>query len=101
VFQVPWTRATDLDGALEALRVADFEIAALALSDDAVTLDTYAAARPEKVALAFGTEGHGLSSTVLDGADTVVTIPMHGGVDSLNVASTVAVALWALGTDGR
>jgi tRNA G18 (ribose-2'-O)-methylase SpoU len=26
----------------------------------------------------------------------VVTIPMAGGVDSLNVASTAAVALWAL-----
>jgi len=32
----------------------------------------------------------------MDGADTVVTIPMSGGVDSLNVASAAAVALWAM-----
>ncbi len=31
-----------------------------------------------------------------DAADSVVTIPMSGGVDSLNVASAAAVALWAL-----
>jgi tRNA G18 (ribose-2'-O)-methylase SpoU len=29
-------------------------------------------------------------------ADTVVTIPMAGGVDSLNIAAAAAVALWAL-----
>ena len=54
--------------------------------------------RPERVALVMGSEGDGLSRTALDSADTVVTIPMSGGVDSLNVASAAAVALWALST---
>lgn len=96
VFQVPWTRITDWDSAVEDLHAAQFDIAALALSDDAVTLDAYVAARPERVALVMGSEGDGLSRTVIDTADTVVTIPMYGGVDSLNVASAAAVALWAL-----
>ena len=41
-------------------------------------------------------EGDGLTPKALGVADTVVTIPMAGGVDSLNVAAASAVALWAL-----
>lgn len=96
VFQVPWTRMLDWDAGVQELRDAGFGIAALALADDAVGLDAYAANRPERVALVLGSEGDGLSRTAIASADTVVTIPMSGGVDSLNVASAAAVALWAL-----
>lgn len=96
VFQVPWTRIDDWGAAVAVLRASGFEVAALALSDDAVALGAYTATRPEKVALLLGTEGAGLSRAALDAADAVVTIPMRGGVDSLNVASAAAVALWAL-----
>jgi tRNA G18 (ribose-2'-O)-methylase SpoU len=61
-----------------------------------VSLDAYAAAPPERVAMVLGSEGDGLSRHALAAADTVVTIPMLHGVDSLNVASASAVALWAL-----
>ena len=44
----------------------------------------------------FGAEGDGLSRQALAAADTVVTIPMAHGVDSLNVAAAAAVALYAL-----
>ncbi|MGP6171190.1 TrmH family RNA methyltransferase [Microbacterium sp. A196] len=96
VFQVPWTRMTDREAGLAELSAAGFELAALALSEGALPLGAYAANRPEKVALVLGTEGDGLSSVALEAADVVVTIPMRGGVDSLNVASAAAVALWAL-----
>jgi len=96
VFQVPWARIEDWTDAVAQLHGAGFEIAALALNDGAVPLEEYAATRPEKVALMLGTEGDGLSASALDTADAVVTIPMRAGVDSLNVASAAAVALWAL-----
>ncbi|WP_193598835.1 TrmH family RNA methyltransferase [Microbacterium sp. YJN-G] len=96
VFQVPWTRIGEWADAGPALHELGFELAALALSDDAVGLDAYAQARPERVVLLLGTEGDGLTDRALEAADAVVTIPMHGGVDSLNVASAAAVALWAL-----
>jgi len=98
VFQVPWTRIVEWDSAIADLHAAGFDIAALALREDAVTLDAYVADRPERVALVMGSEGDGLSRTVIDAADTIVTIPMAGGVDSLNVASAAAVALWAVTT---
>ncbi|WP_226533217.1 TrmH family RNA methyltransferase [Microbacterium paraoxydans] len=96
VFQVPWTRIVDWGSAVEDLHLAGFDIAALALREDAVTLDAYAGIRPERVALVMGSEGDGLSRTAIDAADHIVTIPMSGGVDSLNVASAAAVALWAM-----
>ena len=96
VLQVPWTRIPEWDEAAPILHDAGFEIAALALADDAVELGAYADSAPERVALVLGSEGDGLSRRALAAADTVVTIPMLHGVDSLNVASASAVALWAL-----
>lgn len=96
VFQVPWTRIGEWADVAGELHAHGFDIAALALSDDAVSLDAYAASRPARVAVVMGTEGEGLSDAALAASDTVVTIPMSGGVDSLNVASAAAVTLWAL-----
>ncbi|MBC7591988.1 MAG: RNA methyltransferase [Salinibacterium sp.] len=96
VLQVPWTRLSDWPQGAEELRSAGFHIAALALAENAVSLDEFASAAPERIAIVLGTEGDGLSRAALDAADTVVTIPMMHGVDSLNVASASAVALYAL-----
>lgn len=96
VFQVPWTRLPPWREAAPLLHDAGLHLAALALADDAVPLERFAARRPERVALMLGAEGDGLSRRALAAADTVVTIPMAGGVDSLNVAAASAVALWAL-----
>lgn len=98
VLQVPWTRLPEWDEAKSILTDAGFSVAALALSDQAVDLDTFAATAPERLAIVLGAEGDGLSQTALDAADTIVTIPMLHGVDSLNVASASAVALWELRT---
>lgn len=95
VFQVPWTRIDPWPEGIVALRERGFTVAALALADDAVSLDQLAASAPERLALVLGTEGDGLSRRVTAAADVVVTIPMAGGVDSLNVAAASAVAFWA------
>ncbi len=98
VFQVPWTRVEPWPGGIAALREAGFTIAALALAlaEDAVTLDELAADPPERLALVLGTEGDGLGRRTISSADITVRIPMAGGVDSLNVAAAAAVAMWAL-----
>lgn len=95
VFQVPWTRVDPWPGGIDALRAAGFVVAALALSDDAISLDELVVAPPERLALVLGAEGDGLKRATIAGADLVVRIPMAGGVDSLNVAAAAAVAFWA------
>jgi tRNA G18 (ribose-2'-O)-methylase SpoU len=96
VLQVPWTRLPEWTEAGPLLKTAGFHIMALALSDTAVTLDDFAAAPPERLAIVLGAEGDGLSRAALSVADTIVTIPMKHGVDSLNVAAASAVALYQL-----
>lgn len=96
VLQIPWTRIDEWPRGADQLHDAGFVIAALALDDGAVDLGEFARHPPDRVALLLGTEGDGLSRPALDSADTVITIPMSRGVDSLNVAAASAVALWAL-----
>jgi tRNA G18 (ribose-2'-O)-methylase SpoU len=96
VFQVPWTRMDDWDSTASLLREHGFLVAALALADVALSLVEFATSAPERIALALGAEGDGLSAGAVAGADVVVRIPMERGIDSLNVAAASAVALWSL-----
>lgn len=95
VFQVPWARLEPWPQGLGRLRESGFALAALTLADGSIPLDELAADPPERLAWMLGTEGDGLSREAAASADLAVTIPMAGGVDSLNVAAAAAVALWA------
>ena len=101
VFQVPWTRIGSEDepwpdaGVAELHRLG-FKTAALALSDDSISLDDPVLASCDKLALVLGTEGDGLKKTTIADCDFVVRIPMAHGIDSLNVAAASAVAFWQL-----
>lgn len=96
VLQVPWARLPRWQEAGPMLREAGFHIAALGLNDDAVDLKDFCRDRPERLALVFGAEGPGLSRQALGASESVVTIPMDHGVDSLNVATAAAITLWAV-----
>ena len=92
VFLVPWAWIDNL-GQLQTLR---FRTAAMALSDDSISLDNPVLKQEERLAIIMGTEGDGLPQHTIAGADYVVRIPMAHGVDSLNVAAASAVAFWEL-----
>jgi TrmH family RNA methyltransferase len=51
---------------------------------------------PPRAVLAFGTERHGISGELLERADARIAIPMRAGVSSLNLATSVAVTLFAM-----
>lgn len=109
VFQVPWTRIGGDDvhywpaQGLKDLHDLGFTTAAMALSDDSISLDDLAARldgqdradRIDRLALIFGTEGDGLTRQTIARADLTVRIPMSHQVDSLNVAASSAVAFYA------
>jgi tRNA G18 (ribose-2'-O)-methylase SpoU len=96
VLQVPWARFTSWPSDVDVLRANHFHVVALALDERAIDLRDFAATRPDRVALVVGAEGDGLARSTIDAVDSVVRIPMRHGVDSLNVASAAAVALYAL-----
>lgn len=92
VFQIPWTWL-DHYGQLKDL---GFKTVALALTDRSVSIDDPCLKEPDRLAIIMGTEGDGLSESVLQRCDYVAKIPMQRGVDSLNVAAAASVAFWEL-----
>ena len=94
VFQVPWTFLPE--NWLALLKTQGFQTAAMALSDDSVSIDDPRLQQIKKLAVVLGTEGDGLAQTTVTDCDYTVKIPMYHGVDSLNVAAASAVAFWQL-----
>ena len=93
VFLVPWTW---FEAPLPSLNALGFKTAAMALSDDSISLDDPILASEPRLAIVMGTEGDGLPHETISNADYVVRIPMSHNVDSLNVAAASAVAFWEL-----
>ena len=104
VFQVPWTYiGSELTEwphpGMDRLKDMGFATAAMALSDDSVSIREPSLMAEEKLAIILGTEGDGLSDGTICACDYTVRIPMSHGVDSLNVAAASAVAFWQLGSN--
>lgn len=95
VFQVPWTYLGA--GWMEKLHTLGFKTAAMALTDNSVSIKDPRLQQEEKLAIVLGTEGEGLEEATIAASDYTVKIPMTHGVDSLNVAAASAVAFWQLG----
>ena len=101
VFQVPWTRIGNTPNdwpqpGIRQLQELGFKTAAMALSDNSVSIDDPRLMAEEKLAIVLGTEGDGLSHHTIADCDYTVRIPMSHQVDSLNVAAASAVAFWEL-----
>jgi tRNA G18 (ribose-2'-O)-methylase SpoU len=94
VFALPWARLGAWQESLQLLRDEGFTVLALTPAADATDVRTLELA--ERVALVLGTEGGGLSTAALGGADRRVRIPMARGMDSLNVAAAAAIAFYEL-----
>lgn len=103
VFQIPWTFINPEETGswpkegIASLHKQGFHTAAMALSDCSVNIDHPDVCAQKKLAVILGTEGDGLLPETIRICDYTVKIPMHHGVDSLNVAAASAVAFWQLG----
>ena len=109
VFQIPWTFIRDSNEmrckreviwpkqVIAELKKLGYKTAALALTDDSVSIDDPDLMQEEKLAVILGTEGDGLMKETMELCDYTVKIPMAHEVDSLNVAAASAVAFWQLG----
>ena len=83
-------------GSVRRLKMIGFTTAAMALRHDNISIDDPKLKATDRLALIMGTEGDGLPQSVIDASDYVVKIPMHHGVDSLNVGNAAAIAFWEL-----
>jgi tRNA G18 (ribose-2'-O)-methylase SpoU len=95
---VPFAAAAPWPDALDHLRAKGFVLAATTPDDEAMDIGAFVgtAAARGRLAVLFGTEGHGLTADALARADIRLRIPMTGALDSLNIATTAGIALHRL-----
>jgi tRNA G18 (ribose-2'-O)-methylase SpoU len=96
VYGLPYASVPRLPSGLALVQQAGFVTVALTPDADAEPLDSLRYGPSDRVALVLGSEGSGLSDAAMAAADRRVRIPIAAGVDSLNVASAAAVALYAM-----
>ena len=79
-------------------RSSQTRLAVVATTADAPTIAAVAATLSNQapVVVVLGQEGSGLSASAMDACTHRARIPMAAGVDSLNVATAGAIALYAL-----
>ena len=105
--QVPFARMEQWPSALGALRDQGWSLVALTPKADRTLQDvasgisvasgvSVASGFSRKIAIVLGHEGDGLSPEALQACDFHARIPMAAGVDSLNVATACAIALYEL-----
>lgn len=94
VFAVPHTRLPEFPEGLEPLHEQGFTTIALTPDPDAQPLDSIGFDPGERVALLLGAEEPGLTAATQERATHRGSIPMHQGIDSLNVATAAAIAMW-------
>ncbi len=95
---VPFATAAPWPDALDLLRASGFVIAAATPDSAAVDIGTFVStpASRGRIAVIFGTEGHGLTAEALARADIRLRIPMTGALDSLNIATAAGIVLQRL-----
>ena len=86
---VPFTRVPSAGVMVRALQAASFDVIALSPSGREILSQVRSSRR---TALLLGAEGPGLPMELMARTRTV-SIPMSGGFDSLNVATTSGIAL--------
>lgn len=91
---VPWTHHETLADCFEYLRSEGIPIAAVERVDGSVSHTRHDWPRP--VAVVFGNEVKGLTPEELEAVDTVVSIPMLGHKNTINVATAFGIVLFEI-----
>ncbi len=93
---VSWRHSDDTVEECRQLKKAGWRICVLEQVHGSIPLDSFRAKDGESYALVLGNEVSGVAQEVVDMADIVLEIPMHGAKHSLNVAVSGGIALWQL-----
>ena len=93
LFHLPVVTGVTTGPTVEALREAGLTVLATTLDGDSI--DDFDDVLAGPVAWLFGNEAHGLDADVIAAADRRVRVPIRGRAESLNLAATAAVCLYA------
>ncbi len=95
---VSWEKMETAAAAVQKLKKAGYMIIAAELSPEAIPYHTLKLKRADlaKTAVIFGHETEGISPALLKKADKVISIPMNGAKESLNVSVAAGIVLYGL-----
>ena len=93
LFHVPVARERDIKGVLGQLRAAGLSTFATTMNGD-INLADSDGVLDQPTAWLFGNEAHGLPDDVLESADYIVSIPIKGSAESLNLSTAASICLW-------
>ncbi|MCH1513344.1 MAG: RNA methyltransferase [Acidimicrobiales bacterium] len=96
VFSIKHVRLPLFPEGLRVLKSAGFALVALTPGNHARRVGDFCIGKDDPVALIIGAEGPGLTEETLQESDYQIRIPMDRNVDSLNVGTAAAVALYAI-----
>ncbi len=88
---VPYMMVTNLARSLNELKERNIRVIGLS---DAATQSLYEVDLSGPVALVFGAEGSGMRQLTAKTCDLLVSLPMHGAVESLNVSVATGICLY-------
>ena len=91
---VPWTYYERTKDAIKALQQGGIPVVAVEVTSGAKSIIECQFPRP--VAIVFGNEVSGINEELLSCCDDVVTIPMQGYKNSMNVATAFGIVLYEL-----
>jgi len=94
--RLPFTRPADWRATLEGLRARGHRLVALTPHPSATAIAAYRPDPDDRLVIAVGSEGYGLSSYSMQAADVTLRIPIDPRADSLNVVVAAAIALQRL-----
>lgn len=101
IYALPHARLPRFPEGLDVVAAHGFSLLALTPDPTADPIDTVDLGPHERVALVLGAEGAGIRPDTLARVGRAVRIPLHHGVDSLNVAAAAAIACYVLGRGRR
>ncbi len=91
IFEIPFAYTDNIPGLVRALHESGRRIV---VTDPAGGRPYYEEDLREGIALVIGNEGNGISDELLALADVRVTLPMKGGIESLNAAAAAAILMY-------
>ena len=95
---VAWRYESDSVAECRRLRNLGLRLCVLEQVHGSLPLDLFRASPGEEYVLVLGNEVSGVSQEIVDMADIVLEIPMHGAKHSLNVSVSGGIALWEMST---
>ncbi|MGI9823452.1 TrmH family RNA methyltransferase [Agromyces sp. Marseille-Q5079] len=94
IFHVPVAVGADLEDVLRRARAAGLTVLAADVKGDDLLQVRTEGLLAQPTAWLFGNEAHGLLDEQLELADRVVTVPIYGHAESMNLATAASVCLY-------